>query len=108
MKMATLVSVSRVSHPISPTANQLTKKIDIIMAREVKTAHSFGEKPWLGFECVTMTPMCRKLIDEKYLTPREVTWLNTYHADVLEKTRSYFDGKDELTMKWLERETRPL
>ncbi|MCJ1404829.1 hypothetical protein MMC11_008055 [Xylographa trunciseda] len=81
---------------------------NIIMAKEVKTTHSFGEKPWLGFEHVTMVPMCRKLIDEKYLTPKEVTWLNNYHAEVLDKTKSYFEGKDERTMKWLERETRSI
>ncbi|MCJ1318355.1 hypothetical protein MMC15_003683 [Xylographa vitiligo] len=81
---------------------------NIIMAREVKTTHSFGEKPWLGFEHVTMVPMCRKLIDEKYLTPKEVTWLNNYHVEVLEKTKSYFEGRDERTMKWLERETKPI
>ena len=78
------------------------------MAKEVKTAHSFGEKPWLSFEHVTMVPMCRKLIDEKYLTPKEVTWLNAYHAEVLDKTKSYFEGRDERTMKWLERETRQI
>ena len=76
------------------------------MAKEVQTTHSFGDKPWLSFEHVTMVPMCRKLIDEKYLTPKEVTWLNNYHAEVLDKTKSYFEGRDERTMKWLERETQ--
>ncbi|MCJ1416276.1 hypothetical protein MMC32_002611 [Xylographa parallela] len=79
---------------------------NIIMAKEVQTTHSFGDKPWLSFEHVTMVPMCRKLIDEKYLTPKEVTWLNKYHAEVLDKTKSYFEGRDERTMKWLERETQ--
>lgn len=78
------------------------------MAREVKTTHSFGEKPWLGFEHVTMVPMCRKLIEEKLLSEREKRWLNEYHTEVLEKTRSFFEGKDEGTMKWLMRETQPV
>ncbi|MCJ1476806.1 hypothetical protein MMC13_005475 [Lambiella insularis] len=80
---------------------------NIIMAHEVKTAHSFGEKPWLGFEHVTMVPMCRKLINEAYLTPREVAWLNSYHEEVLAKTSEYFEG-DERTMRWLQRETQML
>lgn len=77
------------------------------MAHEVKTTHSFGEKPWLGFEHVTMVPMCRTLIDESYLTPGEARWLNAYHAEVLQKTRGYFEG-DMRTLRWLERETKAL
>jgi len=78
------------------------------MCREVKPTHSFGEKPWLGFEHVTMVPMCAKLIDESLLTAREKEWLNAYHVEVLEKTRDFFEGRDERTMAWLKRETRPI
>ncbi len=77
------------------------------MVKEVKTKHRFGDKPYLGFEHVTMVPMCRKLIDEQLLTPVETKWLNDYHAEVLAKTRSYF-GTDDRTMRWLLRETQPL
>lgn len=80
------------------------------MAHEVKLNHSFGEKPWLGFEHVTMTPMCRKLIDETRLTEREKRWLNEYHVEVLEKTKGYFEGVEggERTLKWLTRETQAI
>ena len=78
------------------------------MAREAATTHRFGNKPYLGFEHVTMVPMCRKLIDETLLTPKEKDWLNSYHKEVLAKTRLFFDGKDERTMKWLERETKKI
>jgi Xaa-Pro aminopeptidase len=74
------------------------------MVREVETEHRFGDKPYLGFEHVTMTPMCRKLIDPTLLTSGEKAWLNEYHAEVFEKTKSYFE-KDELTLAWLKRET---
>jgi len=76
------------------------------MVKEVKTAHRFGDKPYLGFEHVTMVPMCRKLIEPTMLTPAEKSWLNEYHAKVLEKTKKYFD-RDSLAMAWLERETAP-
>jgi len=76
------------------------------MVREVKTKHQFGDKPYLGFEHVTMVPMCRKLVEPGLLTPAERDWLNDYHAEVLEKTRSFFD-KDERSIKWLERECAP-
>jgi Xaa-Pro aminopeptidase len=77
------------------------------MVREVQTKHKFGEKPYLGFEHVTMVPYCRKLIDEKLLTEKEMQWLNEYHADIYAKTKGFFD-KDDVTLTWLERETLPL
>jgi len=79
---------------------------NIIMVKEVETNHRFGDKSYLGFEHVTLVPMCRKLIDVNLLTDGEREWLNSYHTEVLEKTKHFFE-KDELTMKWLERETQP-
>ena len=79
----------------------------MFMVREAKTEHQFGDKPFLGFEHVTMVPMCRKLIDPSILTPTEKAWLNAYHTEVLEKTKGFFT-KDALTLKWLERETTPI
>ena len=70
---------------------------------EVKTEHSFGEKPWYGFRHLTRVPMCQKLIDSKRLTPEEKEWLNAYHKTVWDETHGYF--KDELTLNWLKRET---
>ena len=77
------------------------------MVKEVETKQKFGDKPYLGFEHVTMTPYCRKLIDENLLTRRERHWLNEYHADIYSKTKEYFQP-DSLAMKWLERETQPI
>lgn len=54
-----------------------------------------------------MVPMCRKLIDTSLLTEDETKFINSYHTEVEEKTRSFFEG-DERTLKWLRRETRPL
>jgi len=47
------------------------------------------------------------MIDEKLLTPVEKKWLNDYHAEVLAKTRGFFD-QDHRTMNWLLRETEPI
>lgn len=77
---------------------------NIIMVKEAETKHKFGDKPYLGFEHVTMVPYFRKLIDESLLTRREKHWLNEYHADIYAKTKDFFEP-DSLTMKWLERET---
>jgi len=78
--------------------------LDIIVVKEVQTNHRFGDKPYLGFDHVTMVPMCRKLIDVSLLTDVEKNYLNKYHAEVREKTKSFFRG-DERTLAWLERET---
>ena len=80
---------------------------NMIMACEVKTKHQFGDKPYLGFQHVTMVPMCQKLIDKSLLTQDEIKWINDYHSDVMEKTKGFFE-KDERTMRWLERETKSI
>ncbi|KAK8058559.1 metallopeptidase family M24 [Apiospora phragmitis] len=78
---------------------------NIIMVKEVKTKHSFGDKPWLGFEHVTMVPYCRKLIDTSLLTEGEIAWLNAYNAEIWDQTHGFF--KDEIVLNWLQRETGP-
>lgn len=80
---------------------------NIILVKEVETKHKFGDKPYLGFEHVTMVPYCRKLIDERLLTSREKHWLNEYHADIYAKTKDLLN-LDSIATKWLERETRPI
>ncbi|KAK3111249.1 hypothetical protein LTR53_013686 [Teratosphaeriaceae sp. CCFEE 6253] len=79
---------------------------NIVMVREVETKHKFGEKPFLGFEHVTMVPMCRKLVNVGMLTEVERRWLDDYHKEVLEMTAKFFEG-DERSRRWLERECAP-
>lgn len=79
---------------------------NVIMVKEVKTKYNFGDKPYFGFEHVTLVPMCRKLIDVSLLSEKEKQWLNSYHKEVLEKTGSFFKD-DEVSRKWLERECAP-
>ncbi|TVY83609.1 putative Xaa-Pro aminopeptidase P [Lachnellula suecica] len=80
---------------------------NIVMVKEVETKHKYGDRPYLGFEHVTMVPYCRKLIDESLLTKREKHWLNEYHADIYAKTKDYFEP-DSIAVKWLEREIQPI
>lgn len=80
---------------------------NMIMAKEVETTHRFGDKPYFGFEHVTMVPMCRKLIDVGLLTEGERDWINAYHREVVDKTKGLLEG-DERTVKWLERETKEI
>ena len=80
---------------------------NMFMTKEVKTKHSFGDKPFLGFEYVTMVPYCQNLIDTSLLTEAEKNWLNAYNAKVIENARPYFEN-DPLTMAWLTRETQKI
>ncbi|KAF2087012.1 Creatinase/aminopeptidase [Saccharata proteae CBS 121410] len=77
---------------------------NVIVVVEARTPHRFGDKAYLGFEHVTLVPMCRKLIDETLLTKDERKWLNDYHTEVFNRTKKYFED-DELTLDWLKRET---
>jgi len=93
---------------------------NIVVVREVSTRYKFGGEGavTLGFEHVTMVPMCKSLLKTDILTPGEIAWLDEYHAEVREKTMPFFaenagDGEEEAANKrlaraWLERETAPV
>lgn len=81
---------------------------NLAIVREVKTEHMFGDKPFLGFEHVTMVPYCRNLIDASLLTAEEKEWLNKSNEEVRRNMEGRFEGPElEVAKKWLERETQP-
>ena len=80
---------------------------NIMMCKEVKTEKQFGDKPFLGFENVTMVPYCQNMIDKDLLTSEEKTWINEANAETLKNTKGFFEN-DPLTMAWLTRETQPI
>jgi Xaa-Pro aminopeptidase len=79
---------------------------NMVIVKEAETNHKFGDKPYLGFEHVTMTPHCRNLVDVHLLTDEEKSFLNDFHKEVFEKTSKFFQN-DSLTLDWLKRETAP-
>jgi Xaa-Pro aminopeptidase len=78
---------------------------NMFMVKEVETKHRFGDKPYFGFEHVTMVPMCQKLMDVGLLTEGEREWVNGYHREVMEKIGGLVD---ERAKRWLERETKAI
>ncbi|CRK22945.1 hypothetical protein BN1723_012837 [Verticillium longisporum] len=80
---------------------------NLAIVKEVQTQHSFGDKPYLGFEHVTMAPYCKNLIDINILTTTEKEWLNAHNTDIFNKTKDAFKD-DALTLAWLTRETQPI
>ncbi|TGJ87387.1 hypothetical protein E0Z10_g1380 [Xylaria hypoxylon] len=79
---------------------------NIVLVKEVQTKYKFGDKPYLGFEHVTMVPYCRKLIDSNLLTAAEKQWLNDYNTEVFQKTKNFFED-DEFTSAWLVKAVEP-
>ena len=80
---------------------------NVVIVKEVKTPNQFGDRPYYGFEHVTMVPMDRKLIDVSLLDKKEREWLNSYHKEVWDKLSPKLE-KGGLAWKWLERECLPM
>lgn len=75
----------------------------MVIVKEVDTPNQFGDRPYYGFEHVTMVPMDPKLIDVTLLDQKEIDWVNAYHEEVWSKISPRL-AKGELAWKWLQRE----
>src|ERR671921_219598 len=73
----------------------------LVVGRQIDGA----EKEMLGFETLTHAPIERRLIAKDMLSPQELDWLNTYHAQVLAKIGPKLEGEDR---EWLEAACAPI
>jgi Xaa-Pro aminopeptidase len=64
-----------------------------------------GDRPMLGFETLTFAPIDTRPIDQSLLTASEISWLNSYHAEVEKRLSPHLDGAAK---SWLQQATRPL
>ncbi|KAI8880602.1 Creatinase/aminopeptidase [Backusella circina FSU 941] len=80
---------------------------NVILVKDVDTPNNFNDRGYLGFEHVTMAPLCRNLIDKSLLTIAEINWINAYHAEVLEKLTPFIKENNE-SLAWLKKETLPI
>ncbi|KAG2741334.1 Creatinase/aminopeptidase [Suillus brevipes Sb2] len=78
----------------------------VVIVQEANTPNNFGNG-YLCFEHVTMCPIQTKLIDFSLLTAQEKEWLNSYHAETLEKVGPLLRN-DLRALRWLERECSPV
>ncbi|MFQ3622211.1 MAG: aminopeptidase P family protein [Acetobacteraceae bacterium] len=62
-------------------------------------------KPFLAFETLTLAPFDRRLIETSLLSDSERSWIDTYHARVLDEVGPRLDGPDRA---WLADACRPL
>ncbi len=64
-----------------------------------------GERPMHGFETLTFVPIDKRLIVRDMLSPDEIVWLDSYHADVLDKLHPLVS---DAAKPWLEAACAPL
>jgi Xaa-Pro aminopeptidase len=64
-----------------------------------------GERDMYEFETLTLAPIDLSLVDAALLHPEEQSWLNAYHARVLDELSPLLDAA---TKDWLTRATRPI
>lgn len=65
----------------------------------VARAIAGADRAMLGFETLTFAPIERTLIDAALLTRQELSWLNAYHGQVLQKIGPQLEREDR---QWLE------
>ena len=64
-----------------------------------------GDRKMMGFETLTLAPIDRRLIVKEMLEPGEISWIDAYHARVLETLAPEVDAE---TRAWLTQATAPL
>ena len=80
---------------------------NLVIVQEATLPNNFGNKGYLRFEHITMAPITPSLVDASLLNSAELAWLNDYNAEVRQKLTPFL-GDDDLTMKYLEKETRAI
>jgi Xaa-Pro aminopeptidase len=79
---------------------------NLLVVREARTSHNFGDKKYLTFDYLTHIPIQKKLIDFSLMSGAEVRWLNEYHAAVWEKVSPRVT--DEKVKAWLKEACAPV
>jgi Xaa-Pro aminopeptidase len=76
-----------------------------VVESDIVFALSPEQKRMLTFETLTMVPIQKSLIDVSLLSDTEIEWINTYHAEVLEKISSYMSDEEKV---WLTEQCAPI
>lgn len=80
-------------------------RIENLLLVHQATEIARGERPMLGFETLTLCPIDRRLIDTRLMARDELTWLDAYHARVLDELSGLMTGSD---VAWLKAACAPL
>jgi Xaa-Pro aminopeptidase len=77
---------------------------NLVLVREPETVPG-GERETMSFETLTLVPIDRRLVLPELLLPREIAWLDAYHARVCEIIGPELGPADRA---WLEAATAPV
>lgn len=80
---------------------------NVVGVKKAETPHAFGGVKYLTFECMTMAPFQRRLIEKKLLTGAELEWINKYHGEIREKVGPMLEPSS-LGYQWMMKETEPM
>jgi Xaa-Pro aminopeptidase len=78
---------------------------NLIVVQDAPPIQGGDARDMLSFETLTYAPIDRRLIDITRLAPHDIDWLNTYHADVLDKLTTRLTAKSR---NWLACACAPL
>ena len=71
----------------------------------VRKGEKNGDGQFMHFETLTYVPIDREALDKKYLTEKDIQWINEYHAEVYKRLSPYLAEEEKL---WLREVTLPL
>jgi len=74
-----------------------TENLLVVEQAEGLESKATGKK-FLRFRKLTQVPICKALIVKEMLSPTEVEWLNTYHAQIFQRVSPLLDRTDR---EWL-------
>ena len=77
---------------------------NLVLVKEDGLAQQGGKK-MLSFETLTLVPFDRCLIKAELLSPREIQWVDEYHARVAKALAPHLDASEK---QWLAEATAPL
>ena len=66
---------------------------NLVANRQVRQPKETGFGQYLYFETLTLCPIDTRPVDLELLDEREISWLNTYHAEVREKLLPLVEGE---------------
>lgn len=69
----------------------------------INKSETFSGRAFLGFEKLTMIPIQHKCMDFELLTPKEIEWIDRYHAEIRRKVKPFLET--ERAERWLNRST---
>ncbi len=75
----------------------------VLVVRDAELSRK--DRTFLKFETLTRCPIDTRLVEPSLLQPRELEWLNDYHASIREEYESQLDANEAA---WLCRSTAPI